>query len=95
MDENALIERFTTDGSDKVWIYDAEPNEIDDDHEHDYDTTLAILKGDIQIVLAYGDSILNIKYLPGSEIEIPRNTLHAAKVGPEGCRYVVAEKHYT
>jgi quercetin dioxygenase-like cupin family protein len=93
MDENALIERFTAEGFNKIWVYEAEPGEIDDEHDHDYDTTLAILKGDIQIVLAYGTAILNIKYLSGSEVEIPRNVLHASQAGPEGCLYIVAEKH--
>lgn len=29
----------------------------------------------------------------GDEKEISRGQVHSAKVGPEGCRYIVAERH--
>ena len=93
MDEQKIIDDLTAEGYDHVWIYEAPPGEVDEEHQHDYDTRLVILQGDIQIISEMGGAITNMKYVQGQTVEIPRNELHSAKVGPGGCRYIVAEKH--
>jgi S-adenosylmethionine hydrolase len=92
MSEQKMIEQLESEGFDKIWVYDAEPNEVEEEHQHDYDTKLAILKGEIQIISEMGGVITNIKYSKGQTVEIPRDKLHSAKVGHEGCQYIVAEK---
>ena len=93
MNEQEIIEKLQSEGYDKVYIHNAEPGEIDDEHSHDFDTKLVILKGEIQIKSTTGNFFSNMSYKTGSDTIIPRGKPHAAKVGPEGCRYVVAEKH--
>jgi len=93
MNEEDQIKKLTAEGFDKVWVYEAEPDELDDVHEHTYDTKLVVLKGDIQITMEMAGATVNTLYKQGQEIIIPRNEPHSAKVGHEGCRYVVAEKY--
>jgi quercetin dioxygenase-like cupin family protein len=93
MDEAEIIEKLKMEGFDPVYVYDAQPGEVDEEHAHNFDTKLVILSGDIQITSLVDGVVRNIKYGEGDELFILRNTPHTAKVGLSGCRYVVAEKH--
>lgn len=93
MTEKEITTNLESEGYDKVWIYDAEPNEIDEEHSHDYDTKLHILSGEIRIKKLAGGAVTDFLLKKGDQIEIPRNQSHSAKVGAEGCRYIVAERH--
>lgn len=92
MTEEQIIKKLKDEGYDKVWTYDAEVNEIDEEHSHDFDSKLHVLSGEIRITLA-NDAIADFRLREGQEIEIPRNAIHSARVGNQGCRYVVAEKY--
>lgn len=91
--EQEIIERLKSEDFDHVWAYEAEPNEMDEEHEHDYDTKLYILHGYIRVKRLVGGAVADLRLESGNEIEIPRHQKHSAQAGPEGCRYVVAEKH--
>jgi quercetin dioxygenase-like cupin family protein len=93
MTEKEIIKSLETEGYEKVWVYDAEPNEIDEEHKHDFDTKLHILSGEIEINNFSAGKIMNFHLKQGDEIEIPRNQVHSAQVGINGCRYIVAERH--
>lgn len=93
MTEEVIIEKLRAEGYDKVWPYDAEPNEMDDEHDHDFDTKLHILSGEIRIQRLSGGEITDFLLKRGQEIEIPRKQRHSAKVGANGSRYIVAERH--
>jgi hypothetical protein len=74
-------------------VYEAEPDEVDEEHKHDYDTRLHVLSGQIRIKVLEGEMITDFLLKTGDEKEILRNQLHSAKTGAGGCRYIVAEKH--
>ncbi len=93
MNELEVIERLQSEGFDEVYAYDAAPGEIDEEHQHDFDTKMVVLEGGISVTSVMGGAVTNLNYKKGSEITIPRNRLHSAKVGSKGCRYVVAERH--
>jgi len=93
IDEQKIMKRLESEGYDKVWIYEAEADEIDEEHHHDFDTKLHVLAGEIRIKLLDGEVITDFRLKPGDEKEISRNQLHSAKVGSEGCKYIVAERH--
>ena len=86
--EKQLILKLKSEGFDKVYVWDGEPNEEDTNHSHLFDTKIVILKGDIEIETNGKKSVLK----SGDEMEIPRNKIHAAIVGLSGCRYIVAER---
>lgn len=90
MTEEEIITRLQKEGYDNVWVYEAPALEVDEEHSHDFDTKLYILSGEIRITL---DGAVETVCTEGSEIEIPREKLHSAVVGAQGCKYVVAERH--
>ena len=92
-EEQKIIDHLKSEGYDKVWIYEAPAEEIDEEHKHEYDTRLHILSGEIRIKLLDESVITDFRLGKNEELDIPRNHLHSAKVGLEGCRYIVAEKH--
>lgn len=89
MTEQEYIEHLKAEGFDKVYVWDAEPGEEDLVHEHPFDTRLIIL--DKEITIEVGG--VKKEYVKGDAIEIPRATPHAVWAGPNGYRYIVAEKH--
>lgn len=93
MTEEEIIKDLKNRGYDKVWVYEAEPDEIDEEHTHEFDTKLHILSGEIKIKKIVDGVINDFLLRPGAEIEIPRNEIHYAKVGDKGCKYIVAEKY--
>ena len=83
------VEELKRLGYDNVFVWDAEAGEEDPDHSHPYDTRLVILDGEIEIKMDGESRILK----SGEEIDIPREKVHYGKAGPNGCKYIVAEKH--
>lgn len=94
MNEQEIIENLKLEGYQNAYAYDAESGEIDEEHEHDFDTRIVVLEGQIQITSLIDGVVVNQSHQKGSEFTIERNTPHSAKVGSEGCRYIVSEKHY-
>jgi quercetin dioxygenase-like cupin family protein len=91
--EHELIKQFEAEGYNPVYVWSAEPNEEDPDHDHDFDTKLHVLSGSIQIKILDGSRIGEYDLVAGTSFEIPRKQKHSGLAGTEGCRYVVAEKH--
>lgn len=90
--EQEIIKSLEAEGYDNVWVYQAEPNEVDDEHTHSFDTKLKILEGSIRIKILSRDMIQDFSLKKDGEIEIMRNQPHSAVVGQESCRYIVAER---
>ncbi len=77
-----------TEGYDKVYIWDAEPNEEDAPHSHPYDVKLVVLEGELNVTLA--NQSLRLK--PGDQQTIAANLSHTALAGQQGCRYIIGQK---
>lgn len=92
-DEQETIDRLKAEGYDNVYAYDAELEEVDEEHQHDFDTKLHVLSGRIRIKMVIGGALTDFSLKAGDEKDIPRGQVHSAKVGAEGCRYIVAERH--
>lgn len=89
MSTQDYINQLQAEGYDPVFVWDAEPNEDDPDHAHDFISKLIILSGSITIGIDGTETTLT----QGQSITIPRGVVHSGLVGVEGCRYVVGEKH--
>jgi quercetin dioxygenase-like cupin family protein len=87
--EQEKIKGLKRQGYGPVYVWDAEPNEEDPDHTHPFDTCLVVLVGEIEIGMDGKSIILK----SGNAIDIPREKIHYGKVGAQGCKYIVAEKH--
>jgi quercetin dioxygenase-like cupin family protein len=57
------------------------------DHTHPTATAHVILEGEMTIT-SQGQTQI---FRPGGRFDVPANTVHSARVGPEGCRYIVGE----
>ena len=89
VNEQAKIKELKAKGYQKVYAWDAEPNEEDPDHTHPFDTHLVVISGEILIKMDKYNKTLR----SGDEVEIPKETVHYGLVGAKGCKYIVAERH--
>lgn len=88
MTENEWIEHLLAEGYANLLFWDAIPHEHDDEHAHDRDHKMIIFSGDIEITIGYETVHLGAH----DYFEIPRGTNHVARVGADGCRYLIAER---
>lgn len=57
-------------------------------HTHDFDARLMVLGGSISLTIG-GETTT---YTAGNTCEVPRGTVHAEQVGPDGVRLLVAKR---
>ncbi len=93
MTEQEIIKKLQSEGYDNAQVYHSDPGEISEEHSHDYDTKIYILSGEIRVKILEAKVITDYLLKAGDEKEIFANQPYSAKVGSEGCHYVVAEKH--
>lgn len=91
--EGDVVMNLRKEGYDRVYVWNAKPNEVDEAHSHDFDTRLIVLEGQIEITAPINGEVVTLSHSTGSDVEIVKHTSHSAKVGSNGCRYVVAERH--
>jgi quercetin dioxygenase-like cupin family protein len=89
MSEQEVIEKLESEGYDKVYVWKAGPNEEDPDHTHDFDVKLAVVEGSVEIKV----NGQTLKLKNPDTVQIPKSIVHSALVSPEGCTYVVGERH--
>lgn len=89
MDERQRIEQLESSGYSPVYIWQAEPGEVDELHSHDFDTVLVVLEGEIVVKIGDQSNILH----SGDRLDILRGIAHSAVASQDGCRYIVGEKH--
>lgn len=89
MNEEGLILELKNEGYERVYTWHEKPLEVDENHQHDFDTKIIVLKGEITVEMN-GKKVVAIE---GDVIYTPRDTVHRAITGKEGCTYIVAEKH--
>ncbi len=92
-DEQETIDRLKAEGYDNVYACDTETEEVGEEDQHDFDTKSHVLSGRIRIKTVIGGALTDFSLKAGDEKEIPRGHVHSAKVGAEGCGYIVAERH--
>ncbi|MEK7183681.1 MAG: cupin domain-containing protein [Patescibacteria group bacterium] len=80
--------RLLRDGYTVIHEYDDRAGEEFPDHTHDTNQILIVIRGDLVIHMDGSDSTLK----PGDELFFPPQKVHAVKIGPDGCFYLVGEK---
>lgn len=58
------------------------------DHTHATATAHIILEGEMTVTSVGRTQT----YKPGERFDVPGHTVHSAKMGPQGCRYLIGEK---
>ena len=88
MNIDEFEEQLSNEGFLDIYIWQDSPNRVYPDHMHPTITAHIILEGDMEVTMHNK----TVHYKPGDRFDVPANVVHAAKMGPEGCKYLIGEK---
>lgn len=88
INEQEIKSQLIKEGFGGVFTYQDDPNFEYARHTHEKSAVHVILEGSMTLTDAEGAKEL----LAGERINIPAGTVHSAKMGPRGCKYIVGEK---
>ena len=88
MDLAKLEAQLRAEGFVHTYIWQDGPHASYPDHTHMAETAHIILEGEMTLTMA-GRSAT---YGPGARCDVPAGAVHAARMGPAGCRYLIGEK---
>jgi quercetin dioxygenase-like cupin family protein len=88
IDEKGFREQLRRQGFSRVYVWQDGAGAFYPDHTHDGLTAHIILDGEMTLTMR-GESKT---FRTGDRCDVPADALHAARMGPEGCRYMIGEK---
>jgi len=88
MNEKEWENKLRAEGFRNVYIWQDGPNVFYPDHTHPRLTAHIILEGAMTATSEGKTETLGT----GQRFDVPANTAHSAKMGPQGCRYLIGEK---
>jgi len=92
MNEQGIINQMKMEGYEPVYVWQAQPGELDAEHSHDFETKLYVLEGEINIKIIA--EVAEARTFGVNEwIVVPKGQKHEGLAGKAGCKYVVGEKH--
>src|SRR6266581_981505 len=82
-----IAARLVADGFESfLWI---DPPDADySPHAHDHDESLWVIDGEI----TFGAEGQELRLGPGDRLMLPKGTIHTARAGHEGARYLIGER---
>ena len=80
--------KLRAEGFARFFTWQDGPNASYPEHTHPVRTAHVILDG--QMILTSEGRTRTVK--AGERLDVPANTAHSARMGPEGCRYLVGEE---
>jgi quercetin dioxygenase-like cupin family protein len=86
--DRELEKKLRKEGFSNIFVWQDRPNAFYPDHTHSGVTAHIVLEGEITVTCQG----VTRTYKAGDRFDVPKETVHSAKIGPEGCRYVIAEK---
>ena len=88
MNEKELAKRLEREGFSRTYIWQDEPDAFYPEHTHETETAHIILSGEMTLTMSAQANT----YREGERCDVPAGALHAAKIGPRGCRYLIGER---
>lgn len=88
MNERESRLQLQKEGFGHTCIWQDGPNAFYPEHTHNMETAHIILSG--EMTLRMNDGV--VTYRAGERCDVPAGAVHSAKMGPEGCRYLIAER---
>ncbi len=88
MDVRDLEKKLQSEGFRHTYIWQDSPNAYYPDHTHPVETAHIILDGEMTVT----HSGLTRTCRAGDRVDVPARTVHSARMGPHGCRYLIGEK---
>ena len=86
-DPDAIIRQLKSEGFGRVFVWRDGPGAVYPDHTHTGETAHVVLEGEITIT----SEDKAVTYRPGDRFDVPAGQVHRARIGPQGCLYVVGE----
>lgn len=88
LDARALESRLRSEGFSNIFVRQDGPLAFYPDHTHSGLTAHIILEGEMTLTMQGASAT----YRAGERMDVPAGTVHSARMGPRGCRYLVGEK---
>jgi mannose-6-phosphate isomerase-like protein (cupin superfamily) len=88
MDEKQLTEQLRKEGFAHTYVWQDGPNAHYPDHTHAMQTAHIILTGEMTLTMAGRTET----YRAGQRCDVPAGAVHSARMGPQGCRYLIGER---
>ena len=88
MNEKKLTEQLRRDGFENTYVWQDGPNVFYSEHTHDTETAHIILDGSMTLTMK-GESRT---FSSGERCDVPVGVTHSARMGPQGCRYLIGER---
>jgi mannose-6-phosphate isomerase-like protein (cupin superfamily) len=83
-----LEKQLRAEGFTHTYVWQDGPGVSYPDHTHSVVTAHIILDGEMTVT-SQGKTET---YRDGDRFDVPANTVHSARMGPKGCRYLIGEK---
>jgi mannose-6-phosphate isomerase-like protein (cupin superfamily) len=88
LDVESLEHQLHNEGFPHTYVWQDGPNAFYPDHTHAVETAHIILHGEMNLTQGGATQI----YRAGERCDVPAGTVHSARMGPRGCRYLVGER---
>jgi quercetin dioxygenase-like cupin family protein len=89
VDVKTLERQLRQEGFRRIYEWQDAPHAFYPDHTHPMDTAHVILDGEMTLTCGGATS----SYLAGERPpDVPAGAVHSARMGPDGCRYLIGEK---
>jgi mannose-6-phosphate isomerase-like protein (cupin superfamily) len=88
MNEAHLIAELVGEGFSHTYVWEDVPNARYPNHTHGVETAHIILSGEMTLTM---DGVSKT-FREGERAEVPAGARHSARMGPQGCRYLIAER---
>jgi mannose-6-phosphate isomerase-like protein (cupin superfamily) len=86
--ENEYRKQLLAEGFSHTFVWQDGPNAFYPDHTHAELTAHIILSGEMTLSMDGASK----SYGAGERCHVPAGMVHSARMGPEGCHYLVGEK---
>jgi mannose-6-phosphate isomerase-like protein (cupin superfamily) len=88
MDEQSLTKKLREEGFCHTYVWQDGPNAHYPDHTHADETAHIVLSGELTLTMAGKTQT----YRVGDRCDVPAGAVHSARMGPNGCRYLIGER---
>jgi mannose-6-phosphate isomerase-like protein (cupin superfamily) len=88
MEEKDIAEQLLLEGYVHLYVRDDGPDLSYPEHTHRSESAHVILRGEMSMTM-HGETKT---YRRGERCNLPAGIVHTARTGPQGCRYLIAER---
>ena len=88
MEEKGLAEQLRAEGFAHTYVWQDGPGTLYPDHTHRTETAHIVLAGELELTMN-GETR---RFGAGERCDVPAGAVHSARMGREGCRYLIGEK---